>query len=129
MRLFISIAAVLAWIFGFALLATPAAFYAPIGVAFTPLIGTIAQAHGATLIGLGVINWLARDSDRNGILAVLAGNLVVQVLSLVVVLRTMALGAGIKVAPGVVIHVALGALFAWFLMRTLRPAEAAARVK
>jgi hypothetical protein len=49
-------------------------------------------------------------------------NLVVQVLSLGVVLRTMALGAGAAVAPGVVIHVVLGGLFAFFLWKTRRPA-------
>jgi len=49
---------------------------------------------------------------------VLAGNLVVQILSLLVVLRTMQLGAGSAVAPGVVIHVVLGALFGYFWLRT-----------
>ena len=120
MRVFLAIAAILAWLFGAALLAAPASFYAPLGVAFTPLLGTIAQAHGATLVGLGVIDWLARDADRKGAIAVLAGNLVVQALSLVVVLRTMALGVGMKVAPGVVIHIVLGALFAFFLARAMR---------
>ena len=51
-------------------------------------------------------------------MAVLAGNLVIQILSLLVVLRTMQLGAGSAVAPGVVIHVVLGALFGYFLLRT-----------
>jgi hypothetical protein len=58
------------------------------------------------------------------VIAVLAGNLVVQVLSLGVVLRTMALGAGANVAPGVVIHVVLGALFAYFLWRMAKAAPA-----
>lgn len=52
----------------------------------------------------------------------LAGNLVVQVLSLGVVLRTMTLGAGAAVAPGVVIHVVLGGLFAHFLWKARRAA-------
>jgi hypothetical protein len=81
------------------------------------MLATLAQAHGATLIGLGVINWLARGADRQGLIAVLTGNLVVQILSLVVVFRTMQLGAGMSVAPGVVIHVVLGSLFAFFLAR------------
>lgn len=120
MKLFISISAVLAWLFGAALLFVPARFYEPTGIVFTPMLATVAQAHGATLIGLGVVNWLARASDRRGIVAVLAGNLVVQVLSLYVVVHTMQLGAGAAVAPGVVIHVALGGLFAFFLTRALR---------
>jgi hypothetical protein len=52
--------------------------------------------------------------------AVCAGNLVVQVLSLLVVLRTMQLGAGSAVAPGIAIHVILGALFGYFLAKLKR---------
>jgi hypothetical protein len=120
MRIFLAVAAVLAWLFGAALIAAPAAFYKPTGIDMTPMLATVAQAHGATLIGLGVIDWMARSADRPGLIAVLAGNLVVQVLSLGVVLRTMTLGAGAAVAPGVVIHVVLGALFAFFLLRLRR---------
>ena len=118
MKVFLAVAAVLAWLFGAALLLAPAAFYKPTGIMMTPLLGTIAQAHGATLVGLGIIDWLARRADPLGVRAVLAGNLVVQILSLGVVLRTMSLGAGAGVAPGVVIHVTLGALFAFFLVKT-----------
>ena len=117
MKIFISIAAIMAWLFGAMLLILPAEMYAPTGIAMTPMIATLAQAHGATLVGLGVVNWLARNADRQGLIAVLTGNLVVQVLSLGVVIRTMQLGAGLAVAPGVVIHVVLGSLFAIFLIR------------
>jgi hypothetical protein len=117
MRIFLAVAAVLAWIFGGMLLVAPGQFYVPTGIAMTPLSATVAQAHGATLVGVGVIDWMARTAERRGLVAVLAGNLVVQVLSLGVVLRTMSLGAGAAVAPGVAIHVVLGTLFAWFLTR------------
>ena len=117
MTLFLAIPAALAWLFGAALLVAPAAFYAPTGIDMTPMLATVAQAHGATLVGLGVVNWLARNADRRGRVAVLGGNLVVQVLSLGVVVRTMMLGAGLAVAPGVVIHIVLGGLFAFFLWR------------
>ncbi|HLX17596.1 MAG TPA: hypothetical protein VKS24_20595 [Bradyrhizobium sp.] len=117
MKIFISIAAVLAVLFGAMMLVFPVEFYAPTGIAMTPMIATVAQAHGATLVGLGVVNWLARNADRQGLIAILGGNLVVQVLSLLVVLRTAQLGAGFAVAPGVVIHVVLGSLFAFFLIR------------
>jgi hypothetical protein len=120
MSIFLMIAAVLAWLVGGALLFVPEQFYAPTGIAMTTLMATVAQAHGATLIGLGVVDWLARGADRRGIIAVLAGNLVVQVLSLFVVLRTMQLGAGTAVLPGVVIHVVLGSLFVFFLLRARR---------
>src|SRR5260221_655289 len=117
MKIFLSIAAVLAWFFGAALILMPGDMYAPMGITMTPLIGTIAQAHGATLFGLGVVNWLARSADRKGLIAVLAGNLVVQLLSLAVILRTMTLGAGSTTKPGIVIHVLLGSLYLFFLMK------------
>jgi hypothetical protein len=120
MKIFLAIAAVLAWVFGAMLIIMPAKFYSPTGIDMTPMLATVAQAHGATLIGLGIIDWLARGADKKGILAVLGGNLVVQVLSLAVVIRTMALGAGTAVAPGVVIHVVPGACFAVFLVKTCK---------
>jgi len=43
--------------------------------------------------------------------------LVVQLLSLFVVFRTMNLGAGVAVAPGVAIHIILGGFFGWFLWK------------
>jgi hypothetical protein len=117
MKLFLTIAAILAWLFGGMLLLVPAQFYEPTGIKMTPMISTLAQAHGATLIGLGVIDWLARHADKRGLISVLGGNLVVQVLSLLVVLHTMQLGAGMAVVPGVVIHIALGTLFGFFLLK------------
>ncbi len=72
-----------------------------------------------------MVDWLARGADARGLNAVLAGNFVVQVLSLGVVIRTMMLGAGVAVAPWFVIHVVLGGLFALFLLR-LRRGEAGA---
>jgi hypothetical protein len=119
MRVFLAVAAILAWVFAIALLLAPAKFYAPTGMALTPMLATLAQAHGATLFGLGVINWMARRAERAGLIAVLTGNLVVQILSLVVVLRTMSLGAGSAVAPGVLIHVVLGGFFSYFLWKTI----------
>jgi len=117
MNIFLMIAAVLAWLVGGMLLLAPEQFYAPTGISMTPMMATVAQAHGATLIGLGVVDWFVRGADWRGVMAVLSGNLAVQVLSLFVVLRTMQLGAGTAVLPCVVIHVVLGSLFAVFLLR------------
>ena len=119
MKVFLSTAAVMAMLFGAALLLTPDQFYIPLGIAATPLLGTIAQAHGATLVGLGVVNWLARNAERKGLVAVFGGNLVVQILSLAVALRTMHAGAGAAAAPALVIHLGLGILFAYFLVLRL----------
>lgn len=117
MKIFLAVAAVLAWVFGGALLLAPAQFYTPTRMVLTPMLATLAQAHGATLLGLGTVNWLARKADKEGLRAVLAGNLVAQLASLGIVLRTMSLGAGTAVIPGVVIHVVLGCGFALFLVK------------
>lgn len=120
MKAFLTVAALLAWAFGLMLLINPTAFYAPTGITMTPLIATLAQAHGATLVGVGTILWLGRSATGPGLAAILLGNLVVQVLSLGVVIRTMTLGPGTAVAPGIVIHVVLGAGFAYFWLRSRR---------
>jgi hypothetical protein len=65
----------------------------------------------------GVGGLVGEARRRRGLPAVLGGNLVMQILSWVVVVRTMQLGAGTAVAPGVVIHVVLGSLFGFFLFK------------
>ncbi len=117
MKIFLAVAAALAWVFGGALLLAPAQFYAPTRMVLTPMLTTLAQAHGATILGLGTVNWFARRADKAGQIAVLAGNLVAQLASLGIVLRTMSLGAGTEVIPGVVIHVVMGCGFALFLVK------------
>jgi hypothetical protein len=116
-KIFLSISAILSWIFGAALLLAPAPFYAPTGLAMTPMVATVAQAHGATLVGLGVINWMARGANRPGLAAVLTGNLVVQILSLGVAIRTVMLGGGASAAPSIFTHIVLGGFFLFFLLR------------
>ncbi len=120
MKIFLSIAAVLAWLFALMLLLVPDKFYAPTGIVMTPMLATLAQAHGATLFGLGVVNWIARNAERKGLIAVLGGNLAVQFLSLLVVFRTAMLGAGTAVVPGVIIHIVLGSFFAYFLWKAVK---------
>src|SRR5262245_21409449 len=116
MRILFSVAAILAWIVGGLLLLMPARFYAPIGLEMTPMLSTVAQAHGATLIGLGLINWLARGvTDRPGLIAILSGNLLVQFLSLVVAIRSMDLGG--RFTPSILLHVLLGGAFGYYLSR------------
>jgi hypothetical protein len=122
MKIFLAIAAVLAWLFGLMLFLAPTQFYAPVGIVMTPMLATVAQAHGATLIGVGTVNWLARHAQGRGLVAVLVGNLVIQILSFVVAVRTSMLGAGASATPAFVIHLLLGAGFAVFLVRVRRGA-------
>ena len=121
-RWLLIVAAVLAWLFGLMLLFNARGFEAPVGIDVTDKIATIAQAQGAILVGLGVTNWLARDvADLRALSAVLAGNLVVQLLSLGVAVRAVVLHIfPIQAAPAIVIHVLLGAAFGVALLRVRR---------
>jgi hypothetical protein len=126
-RWFLALSAVLAWLFAAMLLFNARKFEAPIGIDVTDKVATIAQAQGAILLGLGVINWMARSiADDGALTAILAGNLVVQLASLGVAARALVLGIfPMSAAPAVVIHVLLGAGFAFYLMRVHMPRRAA----
>lgn len=121
-RWLLIVAAVLAWLFGLMLLFNARAFEAPVGIDVTDKVATIAQAQGATLLGLGVTNWLARNlTDRAALTAVLSGNLVVQLLSLAVATRALVLHIfPVQGAPAIVIHLALGTAFALALVNVRR---------
>jgi len=123
MKLFLVCSAILALIIGSALLFAPAAFLAPMRIDVTPAIAVTAQAQGAILVGLGVLNWLARGFRGRDVRPVLAGNLVVQLLSLIVITRALASRiVPVENTGAVVIHVVLGAGFAYFLLRPGRAA-------
>lgn len=94
--------------------------FASTGMTLSPMLATLAQAHGATLFGVGVIDWWARQAEGRALTGVLLGNFCIQILSLLVVIRTMMLGAGTAAAPGIVIHVVLGSFFLYFLMQAKR---------
>jgi hypothetical protein len=121
-RWFLKLSAVLAWLFGLMLIFNTRQFESPVGIDVTDKVATIAQAQGAILLGLGVINWMTAGGPGNAtVLAVLAGNLVVQVASLAVAARALALGIfSPSAAPAVVIHVLLGAGFLYYLARMIR---------
>jgi len=119
MKTFLGIAACVAWLSGAALMFATKAFYAPFGIEVTDKISLIAQAEAAVLIGLGVITWLGRQLDRRGQTAVIAGNLVVQAISLVAVVRAAILGIANGVGPGIATHSVLTVAFAVGLARML----------
>jgi hypothetical protein len=121
MKLFLAVSAVLAFIFGFALLFVSSSFYAPMGIAVTPAIAVTAQAQGAILVGIGALNWTARTLPPSVVRPVLVGNLVIQALSLAVIARALVLHiVPAQNAGAVVVHTVLGAGFAYFLAKSRR---------
>ncbi len=83
-RLALTVGAVAAFVFGVPLVVFPAAVLGSSGVTASDVAISLSRGAGATLIGLGVINWMARNASGEALGARLVGNLVVQALSLVV---------------------------------------------
>ena len=76
-RNILTVSAILAFIFGLGNLLIPRQVVSFYNVELTPAGAFIAQLYGATLLGFGVLNWLARGFNDNGVQqAVVMGNLV-----------------------------------------------------
>jgi len=117
MKIFLAITAIVSWLFGIMLLFFAKEFYAPMQIVVTDQFNLIAQAEGAGLLGLGVFNWMARNMDRHGQIAILSGNLLTQAVSLVLLVRATMNHVVTGTMSGIAIHVIFGAGFAWFLLR------------
>ena len=87
-------------------------FVAGFGVATPVAAKVLARDVGATLIGLGVINWMARNASGEVLRALLVGNVVVQALELLINGYEVVVGdLPTQAAGGLVIHLVLGAVF------------------
>jgi len=123
----LTIGAAVAAIFGLLLVLAPAQLLAGFGLG-APTEGVIVSRDvGATLLGLAVINWLGRSAVGAGLRAIIVGNIVVQVLEIVVNGYEVLIGAlPAQAAGGLIIHLVIGAIFASALMRPEAEPEAAA---
>src|SRR5947209_11797033 len=98
--------------FGLALFVSPESMLAGFGVATPVAAKVLSRDVGATLIGLGVINWMARNATGDALRALLVGNVVVQALEFVVNTYEIAVGdLPTQAGGGLLIHVVLGAVF------------------
>ena len=112
------IGAVAAFVFGLALVVFPASLLAGFGVGAPNEAIDLSRDVGATLIGLGVINWMARDAAGAALRAILVGNVVVQALEIVVNGYEIIAGTlPTQAAPGLGIHLVLGAIFVLAMRR------------
>jgi hypothetical protein len=122
-RLALMIGGVAATVFGLALLVFPSSMLSGFGLAAPTEATVLSRDVGATLIGLGVINWMARGATGQALRAILVGNVVVQALELVVNLGEF-IGGQLpgQALGGLVIHLVLGAIF----VLAMRPSSSAA---
>jgi hypothetical protein len=123
-RLALTIGAVAAAIFGLLLTFLPAQMLKGFGIEGHTDGLIVSRDVGVTLLGLAVLNWLGRDAEGKGLRAILVANLAIQIFELVV--NGIEIGIGElppAAAPGLVIHLALGAVFA-LALRKREPAPA-----
>jgi hypothetical protein len=106
------IGGIAALVFGLALFVSPESMLAGFGLATPAAAKVLSRDVGATLIGLGVINWMARNATGDTLRALLVGNVVVQALELLINAYEIVIGdLPSQAAPGLVIHLIIGAVF------------------
>lgn len=115
----LTIGAVLALLFGAALLVLPQPMMESFGLAPNATGAVLSRDLGVVLLAVAVLNWLARDAPAGPALtAVLVGNLLVQALQTAVDTYHVLTG---QIAPsgwgGVGLHVLLGVGFATALVQ------------
>lgn len=111
-RLALIIGGLAGFVFGLALLVFPTTTLAGFGLAVSDDTKVLSRDVGATLIGLGVINWMARNATGDILRALLVGNLVVQALELLINGYEVIVGdLSTQAASGLLIHLVLGAVF------------------
>jgi hypothetical protein len=93
LKLLLTITGGLGFVFGLGFLALPELTVAPFGAVLDPAGALMARLYGAMHLGLGLINWLARDlGDARGRRAIAAGNAVYFGLAAVVTAGGTVLG-------------------------------------
>jgi len=81
-RVALVVGAAQSFAFGLPLLLVPGVLLALSGIATTETTAAIARGAGATVVGVGVIDWTMRRLTGDALVALLRGNLAIQVLSL-----------------------------------------------
>ena len=111
-RLALMIGGVAGVVFGLALFVSPESMLAGFGPATPVAAKVLSRDVGATLIGLGLINWMARNAAGEALRALLVGNVIVQALELLINGYEIVVGdLPTQAAGGLVIHLVLGAVF------------------
>lgn len=111
-KLALTIGAVAAVVFGLALALLPEQMLAGFGLGVPKEAQVLSRDVGVTLIGLGIINWLARSEMGLAVRALLIGNAFIQIAELVV--NGWEVAAGIlpgQAAGGLVLHLVLAVVF------------------
>ena len=116
LKTFLTISAVVLGLFGFSMIVNSANMAKGFGLELNDLGRVLFRDLGTTLLGVAVINWLARNlKDGTAIRAVLLGNLVAQGLGVLVNIANIAQGyMGSSGWTGVILHTVLAFGFAYY---------------
>lgn len=117
-KIALTIGAVAAAIFGLLLTFAPGPMLEGFGLGTSDEGMVLSRDLGVTLLGIALLNWLARGAAGPAVKAILIGNFAIQVLEIVV--NSYEIFADVlpaKAAGGILIHVILGAIFALGLVK------------
>jgi len=114
---FLTIAAVIAIVFGLAFVAVPALMLTQYGIVATPALVIMARFFGATLLNLGLVLFLARRVTEPAIrLGIARGSLIGAVVGLLVAIHGQRIGAVNALGwSSVAIYVLLTLGYAYFV--------------
>src|ERR1051326_3590854 len=111
-RVALVIGAVAAAVFGLLLVFAPAQMLAGFGLKGQDEAIILSRDVGSTLLGLAIINWLARGASGAALRGLLVGNLAIQVFEFLVNGYELLTGAlPNSAAGGELIHIVLGIIF------------------
>ena len=83
-RTVLTVAAVIGLIFAVGLLLIPDFMGTLYGLGTSPVQAVLARYFGLTLLGVGLINWFARDMDYASLRPIIIGNLVADFVGIIV---------------------------------------------
>jgi hypothetical protein len=107
----LSISAAQSIFFGFPLLLFPASILEVAGLVLPDAGVAIARGAGATVIGVGIIDWMLRGATGDVARALLRGNLALQVMSLAVnATEVIAGNLPLQAASASLVHLTLSAM-------------------
>lgn len=119
LKTFLGISAVILGLFGLSMTLNSANMAKGFGLDLDDLGRVLFRDLGTTLIGVALINWLARGvKDVQALKVILAGNLVMQTLGVVVNIANITQGyIGSSAWGGVMLHAVLASGFGYYYMQ------------
>jgi hypothetical protein len=120
LSLYLSITAAIAILFGLVFLLLPDQGVAGLGMSANPGVLALTRSMGCLLLGLGIINWSARNEKNSSLLkGVLLANLIVQIIETLLSLQDIYSGVVSSIDwGGEILHIILALGFLYYLTKS-----------